>query len=322
MNEELEAINKSRLLIEEQVNKEQVFISGESFTKYQKVYFSTNENIKEYLNLIDYNNKDSALTVTSSGDHIFNLINKGITNLDTFDTNSLTEYLVLGLKYAMIKKYSYQEYLNTYIKLIDKNISLNEISDILNDLTNYMGIKYKKYWKELISYNYKLQKNNNNNLNIIYMLYIGFSSLNLNIFNNNYLSNEVEYNKVKSMIDKINIKFKNINAVDLIALNNKKYDLILLSNILDYFNRIYQKNNKKFNINELNKYIDNINSLLKEEGILFLKYIFNYATNNYKRSLIFENNNIKDIELTKQEIYKIKSYNSDIYDGIILSKKY
>lgn len=30
------------------------------------------------------------LTVCSSGDHILNLINKGVTEIDTFDINALT----------------------------------------------------------------------------------------------------------------------------------------------------------------------------------------------------------------------------------------
>ena len=47
MNEEIEAIEYSKLLLEEQVNKGQIFVTGKPFTKYQKVYFSSNENIKD-----------------------------------------------------------------------------------------------------------------------------------------------------------------------------------------------------------------------------------------------------------------------------------
>ena len=313
MNEEMEAIEYSKLMIEEQVNSGKCFNSGMPFTKYQKVYLSTNENIKDYLNLKKYNNKDSALSVLASGDQVFNLIIKDINNIDTFDTNYLTQYLVFGLKYAMIQKYSYKGYLKTMGKFININTNIEEITSIINDLLPYMDNKYKKYWREIINYNYSLQRNNSSYINLFHMLYININS--------NILFNEEEYNILKERLLKTNIAFDNINSVDLNKLDNK-YDLILLSNILDYFSNIYRNNNKRFNISELNKYIESINQLLKEDGIIFLNYIFDYASDSFEKKHIFKNSEIKSSELTNQEIYRIKSLNNNCYDGVILSKKY
>ena len=305
MNNELEALEFSKLMIEEQVLKGKYFISGLPFSKYQKVYFSTNENINAYLNLIDFNNKKSALSVMASGDHVFNLINKGIKNIDAFDTNQLTEYLVLGLKYAMIKKYNYNEYLETYKKLTNINTNLEELTTIISDLLIFMDNKYKKYWQEIVNYNYLLQKDKES-INLIYMLFINIEPLNFMRLGNNYLNNEEEYNKLKNTIDNVSIDFKNVNAINLYKVYNKKYDVILLSNILDYFNKYYSIGNNIFDYKELRKYVNDLKSILDDNGVIFLKYIFQYATKNYRRSNIFKNSNIKDHDLTSEEIHLVK----------------
>ena len=72
-------------------------------TSYSKVYLWTNENIDAYLNIVDISSKENALSVLASGDQTFNLITKGIMNIDTFDTNKLTEYFALGLSFNALK---------------------------------------------------------------------------------------------------------------------------------------------------------------------------------------------------------------------------
>ena len=321
MPDELKAIEYTKSMIEKQVKMNKYFVSGMPFSKYQKVYLTTNENIKDYLNIVDFNNKDSALTVLASGDHLYNLISKGVKNIDTFDSNLLTEYLALGLKYAMLKKYSYKEYLSTYSKLININTGLEEITSIINDLIKYMDDKYKNYWQKVINYNYCLQKQNNIDINIIFLLFINFEPVNFIKNGNNFLNSEEEYNKLKNIVDKANITFRNVNAIKLSKVYHNKYDFILLSNILDYFNKYFLLY-RKFDTKYLNSYIENLKNILNEDGVIFLKYIFSYATINYKRTNIFWYANIKDKDLKNEELYKIKSLNRQCYDGIVLSKKY
>ena len=103
------ALEKVLSSIEKQVNNNRILLEGESFSKYQKIFMSTNENIKDSLNLIDFKNKIKALSVMASGDHPFNLITKSVFDIDTFDTNMLTEYYVLGIKRSMIIKYTYKK---------------------------------------------------------------------------------------------------------------------------------------------------------------------------------------------------------------------
>ena len=320
MDKDKLAIEYSKLLIKEQVEVGKILIKGEPFSKYQKVYFSTNENIRDYLKYCN-NSGDVALTVMGSGDHLYNLINVGVKTIDTFDTNALTLYLALGLKYAMIKKYSYQEYLNIYNKLIDKNTSLDELTIILKELLIYMDSKYMNYWNNIIEYNYKLQKNKSN-INLIHMLYLGILDLEHITFYNNYLSSEYNYNELKKKIDKVSFSFKNLNATNLDILEKEKYDYILLSNILDYFNRYYRLDNKLLDSSLLKEYVNNLKTLLKYDGLIFLHYIIFYATDNQRCFSLFRYPSIKASELEGEQIHKVKTLKSGIYDGIILSKKY
>lgn len=307
-------------LINTQVSNKRVCNVGVPFSKYQKVYISTNENIKHYLNLFDFSNKKRALSVLASGDHIFNLINKDIIDIDSFDTNLLSLYYVLGLRRAMIVKYNYKEYLNIYSKILNSSTSLDEITAIITDLLPLMDKRYRDYWKEVNTYNYKLQKNNKNHINLFYMLFINFNKIDDVIRNNNYLENEEEYNKLRNNILRANITFKNINALYLGKEYSKNYDFILLSNILDYFNRYYDYN---FTYKDLLEYESTLLNILGENGIIFLNYIMKYKTLYFTRSNVTNSSNIKVNELEKEKLYTVCSFkDKNVDDAILVLKKY
>ena len=116
------------------------------FTDFDKVYPFTNEYITGYLDYVNFTGKSSALSVLSSGDHTFSLITKGITNIDTFDVNGLTEFYSLGLKRALITIFSYTEFLEfidaiKYQKeymynILKRNLGKANISYIPTDVFN------------------------------------------------------------------------------------------------------------------------------------------------------------------------------------------
>ena len=106
----MEELYKTKELIENYIKYHNAFSN--------RVYSYTNENIKSYLNNFDFNDKNSALSVLSSGDYVFNLIHNGITSIDAFDSNYLTEFYSLGIKKAMILKYDYKDFLHKYLDLL------------------------------------------------------------------------------------------------------------------------------------------------------------------------------------------------------------
>ena len=97
-----EDILATKTIIKTQIDNGKIYVFGKSFSKYQKVYCCTNENINGYMNKFNFDNKENALTVMASGDHVFNLACNDILYIDTFDTNILTEYYVLGIKRSAI----------------------------------------------------------------------------------------------------------------------------------------------------------------------------------------------------------------------------
>lgn len=314
-------INGAKSLIDKQVKLNKIKNTGVAFDGYQKVYGWTNENIKAYLDSVDFNGKDSALSVMASGDQAFNLINKGILNIDTFDTNMLTEYYVFGLKRAMILKYNYKEFIFYMEKLISKTTDIDEISSIIFDLLPYMDEKHRLFWSTIVDYNLKVQKINYTNLNLLHMLLIGINIKSNYLYFNNYLENEEQYNILRNNLAKANLTFKQANAYHLDQKFHKKYDFIILSNILDYFTNYFGNN---WDYMKLKEYEEKLSFLTKEDGVVFLKYILLYATDNYTREILFRGARVESSDLTDEKIIKIKQCSAtsavNIYDGMILKR--
>lgn len=294
-----------------------------SFDGYQKVYFNTNENIKEYLELADLTNKHNALTVTSGGDHTFNLITNGILNIDTFDVNKLTEYFALGLKRAMIIKYNYEEYILALKKINNSTTSFETISSLILDLLPYMDEKYRVFWREILDYYYKTQKSSESKTNLFYLLCISFDTINCIMNNNSYLTDKKSYNILRENISKTNITF---SVVDILELpqeyKNNKYDLLFLSNILDY---IFIHWGSDWKYNKLKRFLSKIENITQEDGIIFLKYVYLYKYMLPNLTMTTSVDIIKDSsvtidDLSKLEIHPLSKYNSEDLDGIILKR--
>ncbi len=79
-------------------------------------------------------------------------------DIETFDTNRLTEYYSLGLKRAAILKYDYYSYLCFMRKIVDRKTSLEELTELVKGLFSFMDSKMCLYWQGVIEYNYKIQK--------------------------------------------------------------------------------------------------------------------------------------------------------------------
>ena len=267
---------------------------------------------------VDFSNKEKALTVLSSGDHVFNLLNYGIYNIDAFDTNRLTEYYVFGIKQALILKYNYFEFLTVLRKLLN-SISLDEEMEILTSLLPFMDKKYREFWNQIINYNYIIQKNYEIKFNLFRMLFINIDTPENITKCNSYLSSKERYDIVKENINKTNISFRCIDALNLGEKINKKFDIVILSNIIDYF---YKKMEYGWEYEKLNDYISSLNSITKLDSIIFLNYIHKYQSNKYMREILIKGSNIKKNQLEEAEIITVSNINTEsVNDGVIVLKK-
>lgn len=300
-------------MIKNQVNQKRITNVFEPFSKYSKGYLWTNENIKEYINKKYISEYNSALSVTASGDHLFNLILNNVLNIDTFDTNTLTEYNVLGLKKALIEKFKYNDFL-TICELIANNmLTLEETTYLIKDLLPLMDKKYRKYWQNISEYNYQLQKNNDEYLDLFAMLFINITEKNKFIRRNSYLMGKDNYDKFKENMMRANINFYCTNAINIQdTFPNQKYDVILLSNILDYITI-------NWNYEQLKKFEDELLFITNNNGKIFLAYLLNYYNKNNKN--IFRRADIKKEELINEIIIELKEKDYKHNDAVILIRK-
>jgi len=216
----------------------------------------------------------------------------------------------------MILKYNYQDFINLYTKISTKEIDNNEILEIIFDLLPYMDEKYRLFWKEIIDYTYKCQCEYDNNINLIYLLYMGIR--NELIKNNNYLQDEESYNLLRNNLGKANINFKYANALNLNREFSSKYDVLLLSNILDYFYSFLGNNWEYY---ELQEYESRIEQLINNNGVIVLHYIMMFGSSRFTSDKLFDNSGIVKDDLTDEEVYKVNRKDSNkVYDGIILKR--
>lgn len=275
-----EAIRYSKEMIEISSAYDKV-----TFSKYSKVFFSSTENIKGYLDNIDFN-RNRALTVLSGGDHIFNLIHAGVEKIDAFDVNRLT-YYVYHLRKAMVNGLSLEEYIN-YNYFFTCGGYIDELIETLKKLKKFMPEDVYEYYRKILEFCY------NFSLSIGILYYgprIAFKKI------NNYLVNEEEYNKLQRLLDNSEVNLCFDDARKMPCLAKGTYDLVLLSNISDYFGT----KNCTLGIDEFKAYIRGFEKIMNKDGVL-VNYL--YFLNN---PFIIKDSDITINDLGKENIFGFKN---------------
>lgn len=207
------------------------------FSKRAKVYLFSNEPLKEmfsdrkFFDDEDLSGK-SVFSIMASGDFFLNACLLGCKDLTLVDINEYSFYY-FEIKKAMIKKYNYQEFIDMYKNLTDICYKFEEYgSFIRDDIKKKIKVKFSLYGDEVfafiryVSWSDSFQFNTNNMKRRIDF----FSDHNL------YLSSEDDYNKLRNILLKDNIKLNmSVSSLfDIDFLDMKSYDYIYLSNVLDY----------------------------------------------------------------------------------------
>ena len=224
--------------------------NGESIENYDRLYFSSNENLNFLFKQFNIKDKD-VLCVLASSDQLFYSYLNGAKNVDSFDINKLTFY------YYYLRKWCI-EYIDSYYP--DEKVSNEFIYNLLKN------VKVKSYDEEE-AYNY-------------WDTYIKtvYGCMTKNLF---YMSSYIDLNRVrdvsslKEIIKNRELSFKNIDISSDDLDIDKKYDVIITSNLSEYF---YD------NVLKINRYKNNLNNLLKDDGIIISSLIFtNYISSVEKK---------------------------------------
>ncbi len=212
------------------------------------IYKKTNEKLNEFIDLLL--NKDKVLSVIGSGDQILNTLLTKPSKIDAFDISVFPKFF-LKLKIASIKSLSRDEYIKFFFSTTET--FLDEYYDDLyfDKIRKELDIEAEDFWTYLFQYNdwYDIY---NSTL---------FSSESVfeeqAIIQNKYLDND-EYYKLRDILQSVQINYIESNLLDLKI--NDTYDLIYLSNILEYVKK--------------SAYFDKIDELsVKNKGII-ISYIF------------------------------------------------
>lgn len=212
------------------------------------IYKKTNEKLNEFIDLLL--NKDKVLSVIGSGDQILNTLLTKPSKIDAFDISAFPKFF-LKLKIASIKSLSRDEYIKFFFSTTET--FLDEYYDDLyfDKIRKELDDESEDFWTYLFQYNdwYDIY---NSTL---------FSSESVfeeqAIIQNKYLDNN-EYYKLRDILQNVQINYIESNLLDLKI--NDTYDLIYLSNILEYVKK--------------SAYFDKIDELsVKNKGII-ISYIF------------------------------------------------
>lgn len=243
------------------------------------LYPFTNENIKGYYDKINFNNK-KVLCVASSGDHLLNLILHGSRNITAFDSNPLAKMYV-ELKIGAIKVLSLEEFIlffynKSRFNIKDEYLNRNIYEKIREVLESYV----KLFWDHVFL-NY-----NNKQLYKSFLFTDDFLDLKTLLKVNDYL-NDVNYDNLKDLL-----KYTKIDYLDknLLELKNANYDIILLSNILGYFDMYFEDKISYFK--EIKRILFNLKN---KNNIIVVSYLYSRLLNLTNSFGLYDKDNVENI---------------------------
>ena len=283
---------------------------GKNFGIYSRLYAMTTENVAGILNNINIEPK-SVLTVASSGDQVVESVLHGAKKVTCFDINPFSFYQV-KLKLAAIRNLSYKEFLDFfYVKNIydSDNTFLNtETLDKLVFNLDNDSYEFFSYINDIFNKDSKeIQKN------IYYNFSYGLDHMKTMC---NYLE-EDNYYKVKKELHNTKVDYVETDFKSLDTKINKKYDLIMLSNISDSINDMYKKNSLKQYYNDTMKLVNSLN----DNGVIQLAYIYTHLDYPMRHNDFYIRN--KREEVFPQEIFditEINAYDDNCMDTIYKDK--
>lgn len=207
---------------------------------YDKIYFQSNEYLNPLFQNFSVEGKD-VFSVLASGDQMFLSYQEGAKSVDTFDINKLTYY------YYYLRKWSILYFNQYYPPAKDLVWSHHFLFDSFkkSELFDEEDQDALRFWKEYTSKTF------------------GYQNEELFYLSSNEDSNEIgDLTRLKEILKKNPLSFQNIDISKEFPIT-KKYDVIILSNILEY---LYFMNT------DFNQLISNLDSLLKDDGVIICSH--------------------------------------------------
>ena len=255
---------------------------NDNFVEYAGYYRITNEPFSKFLAKANFSDTTKTLSVLSSGDQVFEMVRKGIKKIDTFDINRMTEYFALGFKKRAIECLTYEQFLslNKYDRIVTKHN--NENLEIEKYVIENMEEEYKWFWQELIA----SLKGEGFNVSVFHFVIDYLYLTKFHYSRNPYMADKEKYKELQQKLLKAKITFQQADIKEL-PKKFQQYDLIYLSNILEYHEDIFEKS-----------------GFPPEEAIKLLKKIYNKMLNNYGEIILTDLMNWFYPEFCGEKLFK------------------
>ena len=205
----------------------------DSNPNYSRIYFQSNESLKDLFRCFSVEGKD-VLTVLGSSDHLFHALANGAKSVDTFDINHLTKY------YYYLPKSIFQnhDFIFELLKLVTCETKQEE--------------EAYQFWSYFIEMVFPVDSGG--------LFYVGSS---------NNTVEDVPF--LRERLQDYSFHFTQEDLFEGMS-SDKKYDVIITSNILEYSGRGHIK---------LLKGRNHLYDLLKEDGIVIGSHYFHSGEDAY-----------------------------------------
>lgn len=254
------------------------------------LYSRTNEDLKKLFELIDVRDKN-ILSVLSSSDYLFSALFKEAGNVETFDINRIT------YRYYYLRKWLIQNGILDAGKVCTQDV-FKIISSIKT--SNSSEMESALFWK----YFFNLSRCKKNYLYYYDNLFIDIDAKKM-IYEDNLRD-------VANILDGYNLHFKHMNICNGFNSDNK-YDVIFLSNIMDY-NR-----NSKSKINDIR---DNLDDLLTDDGIIVMSHFKFFSGFNIEHEVFSDSFDYIPLDIIDSSItYYVYKRKKKLYNGVKIKTK-
>lgn len=182
-------------------------ICGIKDCRFDKIYYSSNEELGTLFSTVEMKDK-SVLTVQASSDQLFHILEKNPSSIETFDINQLTKYYYYLRRWSILYDDSFYFNIfdpeNTYRLLKKVNIDNDEEFDVYSYWREFLRCIPIPFYKDFFMVAYRPYKNEIKDLRRLREFLVDY---------------------------KLNFNCIDISKETL----RKKYDTIVISNILEYY---------------------------------------------------------------------------------------
>lgn len=265
--------------LEEDLKNAKYLIENHKFYRnhgemFEMIYPFTNENIKDMFSCFNFKDKE-CLSILGSSDQVFDMYLRGAKSVTAFDINPLTKYLFYLKRAALRADLTKEEYLSFFCSSENNDEfkkSFNE--ETFARIVPFLKGNSYKFWTELYT-RYSGYKIREQDCLFSFDEYKR-STLESIVY---YLSDE-GFEKVKEISSSIKITFVNKNIKDLIL--SKNYDLMYLSNLIQYASSIFWQQSlyetkyeeEKVSLQEFKDFIMQYKDNLNDNGVMIIGYIY------------------------------------------------